>query len=540
MLNALPGMRSVYDSSALATAQAVEQARAGAMWTAAGVGGPASGVVPRPASASRFAAPVAPDGATPSFVASLTGEAVPAERFTHNNMTPYYSGATARQNTDPEAFATMFEYHTGAQPLLRAKQAVPSLFAPDEFGRQPFNMPNASEFLLSRINAPVTRNNAFPVEQVRVGPGLGAGYTAAPSGGQQQAATLDAVRPKNVDELRAANNPRIVHEAGAQGPGRATGVQRGITGAVSKNRPDNFFELASGLWGAAHAARPSAASDRAAQPVKPTARTGTEPAKPAQLTNATSLVKSVVAPLLDALRPTVKQTTEQGGRAFGTMARAIPEKPTVYDPVLYAPRTTMKETLVQESELRNFHGLEKPAPVDRDDVAKTTGRQTLAPFTEVRNVNGRVFRVTVYPEDRAKTTTKETTLAPYTPSAASTFKASSSREAAEHLEVDPTKELLIVKAAYTPNARPGSVSQTLDGQDLGFAVNRRLEQDALASRAAGNVTRVAAVPTTPVACEEVTKAPANLPDGSDRLDPAILNALRANPLHRPVGPYGTC
>lgn len=46
-------------------------------------------------------------------------------------------------------------------------------------------MENQDDFLKDRMAAPRVRNNELPFDQVRVGPGLGQGYTDRPTGGFQ-------------------------------------------------------------------------------------------------------------------------------------------------------------------------------------------------------------------------------------------------------------------------------------------------------------------------------------------------------------------
>ncbi len=87
----------------------------------------------------------------------------------------------------------------------------------------------------------------------------------------------------------------------------------------------------------------------------------------------------------------------------------IPNKMTVYDPNNVA-KTTIKETLLKESELMNFNGPKKLTVYDPNDIAKPTLRNTLKPVDTHLNVGGNIKSIVYDPEDVARTTIKETTL----------------------------------------------------------------------------------------------------------------------------------
>jgi hypothetical protein len=163
------------------------------------------------------------------------------------------------------------------------------------------------------------------------------------------------------------------------------------------------------------------------------------------LGNLTSYVKAVVSPLLDifrhnhkeytldaariygnmqaqipskpttydpvtgAMRTTVREQLDDAPRQYGNMQAQIPSKPTTYDPVLGVMRTTIKEQTIHDTNIANPRGLDAP-PVEADDDARKTMRETLPVVDTMLNVSAHKYNVTVYDVDAvAKTTIRQTT-----------------------------------------------------------------------------------------------------------------------------------
>jgi hypothetical protein len=92
---------------------------------------------------------------------------------------------------------------------------------------------------LDRYVASQKRQNEKPFQDIRVGPGLAAGYTAEPVGGLNQANSRDYIIPKSVDELRVLTNPKLTYEGrviAGQKP-----AQRGLQATPFKNRPERYY-----------------------------------------------------------------------------------------------------------------------------------------------------------------------------------------------------------------------------------------------------------------------------------------------------------
>ncbi len=439
-----PSMKNVYASDHWRTVRADEFARSTANYEKAAAPFQ-TGYVAKPTYASQFATAIDAD-ANGAVVSSLSGESIPKEQFTHNNMQPFFRGSV-KQNMDPFANASRLEAYTGRGELLTSKQEVGSFFEPTMGLTNVCGMQDSSDYYRSHIQTPVVRNNEFPIEQIRVGPGLNQGYTADPSGGFQQADSLLYVQPKTVDELRPLSKPKVVYEGRVQGPSKGVD-QRGMVGDFAKNRPDTFYEQSPDQWIRTTGAQ-SKEMARGIFDVKPTARVdshigyvgqanavSSQPGKGEDddygksavmvydnermttqtktvVANATSLIKAIVAPFTDILKHTAKDYTLDAARTFGSMQAQIPSKPTLYDPVNHMMRTTIKETTIHDTTILNLTGpeagrAENPLPT------KPTVRETLsvddAVVNTVRNIASHRYNVVVYnPDAVARTTHRELT-----------------------------------------------------------------------------------------------------------------------------------
>jgi hypothetical protein len=152
----------------------------------------------------------------------------------HNNMTPFIRGSV-RQPTaangglssrNVESFTGADDPHSKIGKDVEREQAFPAM-------QNIYGAP--AQDLRTHYEAPIRRNNECPIPQQRVGPGVGLGYTAEPSGGHQQLNLSDLVMPKDIDELRSKDNPKTTYE------GRVHQGQREIKVAaplqVEKRRP---------------------------------------------------------------------------------------------------------------------------------------------------------------------------------------------------------------------------------------------------------------------------------------------------------------
>lgn len=605
----VPSMRNIYHSTHWDDVRKDEFGKATNMWNQSQT--PLdTGVVPRPGYADMFM-PLKPEqtlytNPPTGKVQSLTGETMSAEQFTHNNMQPYFRG-TVTQNIDPFATSSYLEHSTGRGERFKHKKEVDCFFEPTPFMGNVCGMQDNTDFYTQRMQKPRQRNNDFPIEQIRVGPGIGQGYTNTPQGGFQQSRTLDVIRPKTVNELRPISRPKTTYETPVQGPKGAKVQNRGLTGEFSKNRPDTYFQQSEDQW-----LRTTGANlkqmDVPEFVVKPTARVDThvdyygagkadaqpgvgakddygregvivysnardETQQRTVLNNLTSIVKSVVAPFLDVLRHTPKEYTLDAARTYGNMSAQIPDKPTVYDPVTQAMRTTIKETTIHDTTILNPHGRDQ-GWVENGDTARTTVRETTQPYDTVRNVNSHTYKtVVINPEMIAKKTVRETTEDSKNQVGNMGGPINNTRGAYSHIEVqvydtqkqyisenphvgmggggaqyyprtvdaeynaeiDGTREMMNMKAGYTPNAE--GISQNIGSENLDMEI-KKLQSDRYNPREEGNVSRIYQQTGMEVTACEVTKDPqkACMNENAGRLDPGLLATLKENPYNLPINP----
>ena len=131
---------------------------------------------------------------------SLTGNKMPAENMTHNNMAMFYN-SKSYGHSRPEN--QNMDNYTGSGSLTIDKREISALFKPEQNIQNVYGNQNQSEFFLSRVNESLRKANTTPWEKVRDNKGeLGFNWCAA---------DRDKSLPKEVDELRATNNPKSAY-----------------------------------------------------------------------------------------------------------------------------------------------------------------------------------------------------------------------------------------------------------------------------------------------------------------------------------------
>ena len=154
-----------------------------------------TGIVPRPAFASMFSE-------IEDNNDNLSGMKMVKDDYIHNNMVPFLKG-NVTQNVDIDRMSNYTDRMNGNDPLYMTKTEVPCLFKPtinDQVCSR--GMKNNDNFLKSRVVDPLTRNNEFPIQQIRVGPGLNRGYSSAGVGGFQQADALRYATPPDLQTTK--------------------------------------------------------------------------------------------------------------------------------------------------------------------------------------------------------------------------------------------------------------------------------------------------------------------------------------------------
>ena len=175
------------------------------------------------------------------FVSSLSGQTMNKDNFVHNNMVPFFRGSLKQNMTDTANSSTL-ERYTGVGNTFRPKKKEVSSFfdvrtnMTNPYGSRAYT---SNPGIMNRYIPSQKREGERPFEQINVGPGLAAGYTATPEGGLTQEKAREYLLPKNVDELRVLSRPRVSYE-GRIISGLKSG-QRGLIAKPNKNRPETFY-----------------------------------------------------------------------------------------------------------------------------------------------------------------------------------------------------------------------------------------------------------------------------------------------------------
>jgi hypothetical protein len=187
------------------------------------------------------------EDATPrgGFVSPLTGLEFKPGEFKHANMVPFFRGQL-KQNTLDTANTQTLDSYTGSGKTFYEKREQAPFFEPTkEPMGNPYGLESTTDFMESRVVESRNRANERPMESIRVGPGLNAGYTHLPSGGFQQQAGEDYMQARmpRTNDLRVATNPKLTYDAPVV-PGQhfiATSGTAETVGEVRKYLPDTFY-----------------------------------------------------------------------------------------------------------------------------------------------------------------------------------------------------------------------------------------------------------------------------------------------------------
>ena len=146
---------------------------------------------------------------------------------THANMVPFF-GSNVKQNMENFANESLLDSRTGNTSTYKNKKEIASLYdtkPQNIYGNPVFT----TQVETDRYIPSLYRQNERPVEPERI---------AAPIAGTFE----NNIRPsyKDVNELRPGNKPKETYKSRILSG--KMGEERGISGKVSKNRPDTFFE----------------------------------------------------------------------------------------------------------------------------------------------------------------------------------------------------------------------------------------------------------------------------------------------------------
>lgn len=379
------------------------------------------------------------------FVSPLTGEKMLIEEFTHNNMKPFFGGSL-KQNMKFDLYDSKLENFTGVSKSRCDKDSV-RCFSDIKSTNKDFDpayvtqrermvVPTIKNNVLPtepvRVGPGFDPNNKFAYE---------------PTGGLQQTdIAYESGMFKSVDDLRSKSNPKVTYDGqllyGQKGSERAevkeiakNRVERfyeqdhedllKTTGAVSKEKMRPCFEEkptkrqtdVQEYKGAAYARGSGNDAQNVPKNSGPVKKSflssfglrnlvnskvsnkdddyGKKNIKiytngkdlttvKARQGNISSLIKSMITPIQDALQPTTKEFTVNTARSFPGNING-PNKLTTYDPTGVA-RTTIKETTIHDTTTGNMRVDPTVVVYDPKDVARTTLKQTLENYSNDINL----------------------------------------------------------------------------------------------------------------------------------------------------------
>ena len=405
-----------------------------------------------------------------NYVSRLSGKVVNIEEFSHNNMTPFFGGSI-KQNTYEYANQPILELHTGTDKYNINKKEIEPLFKPTKNINNVYGSQLSTQHELNQFVPTIKKQMELPFEQKQCGPGLNNGYTCEASGGFGQNNTRDYIIPKSTNEIRVLTNPKLSYK-GRIISGKSTIINPGKLGKVVKNRQDTHSErgpsryfttvgaytkekkesnfvmpetnrkLTKSYAGSAAPAtnKKSKASTKYRKASKNIYKTNgprnadittysgninhydygkntihlplnerDNTGKRTHVTNVTSIVKALVAPIEDIFRKTKKENVIGNNRMSSNFSSNAPTKLTVYDPEDIA-RTTIKETNIHNNTTGNMNNRDGGYTYDPEDIARTTIKETNIHNNTTGNMNNRDGGYTYDPEDIARTTIKETNI----------------------------------------------------------------------------------------------------------------------------------
>lgn len=173
------------------------------------------------------------------FISQLSGQSLKKDTF-HDNMVPFIKNKN-QNNQNFDTFSNTLGRHTGSDETYRQKKhEVKSFFDLTPNNSFVYGSPSFTETVsMDRYVASQKRTNEKPFQDIRVGPGLAAGYTAEPVGGLNQANARDYVLPKSIDELRVLTNPKLTFEGRVIAGLKS--AQRGLQAKPFKHRPERYY-----------------------------------------------------------------------------------------------------------------------------------------------------------------------------------------------------------------------------------------------------------------------------------------------------------
>lgn len=167
---------------------------------------------------------------------SLAGDRVDKSYFEHNNMVPFFKGTAQTDARDSVNYESILDNKNGSGSQSKAKGEIAPLFDPQQNMQWAYGMPSTSDFVQSRMNASHSMNGVrlFEPEHVSANP-----LTAADTRNYKTEYNVDELRVAN--KQKATGTMLYGHEGPAKS--RINTIDVETIGKVDKNRPDRHFEM---------------------------------------------------------------------------------------------------------------------------------------------------------------------------------------------------------------------------------------------------------------------------------------------------------
>jgi hypothetical protein len=172
---------------------------------------------------------------------TLAGNKIKSTDINHNNMNVFYSSKSNGYSDLHQQ--SILDTYTGQGTYAIEKEEVAPLFKPETNIQNVYGNQNQNDFMQSRVNASQRHANTKPWEEIKDTPGLGMKYDEKNMQGLNNYQNRELYTPKNVDELRVSNNPKMVYKLdNHMGPAINPVTKQGHQGKVVKQNPDSYFK----------------------------------------------------------------------------------------------------------------------------------------------------------------------------------------------------------------------------------------------------------------------------------------------------------
>ena len=194
----------------------------------------------------------------------MSGQQVDINTFKHNNMQPFFGSKIKGATSDYNNTESLLDSKQGNGSQLFSKSELAPLFKPEDNYNYQYGTPHNTDFMQSRMNESMKMNNVTLWEPQRVAPGLNLGYgtqnergvntggTEGLGGFNAGVTSRESWMPRNVDDLRVANNPKQTFDLnGHQGPANSAFKYSGPNdkiGKIEKHLPEKYYQSGPDRW----------------------------------------------------------------------------------------------------------------------------------------------------------------------------------------------------------------------------------------------------------------------------------------------------